>query len=104
MVEVYRMAVNIDPEGNEIRALERLVDWRAKNVLEIGCGEGRLTIRLAGLGANVHALDVDFERIDAARKNLPGPLVKRISCHVGEAEHLAIPGGKFDLAIFSWAL
>ena len=45
------MSIHVDPEGNEVRALERVAEWRRKRVLEIGCGGGRLTLRLAALGA-----------------------------------------------------
>jgi cyclopropane fatty-acyl-phospholipid synthase-like methyltransferase len=40
------MTLRIDPEENEIQALRELTDWRGKRVLEIGCGEGRLSQRL----------------------------------------------------------
>jgi 2-polyprenyl-6-hydroxyphenyl methylase/3-demethylubiquinone-9 3-methyltransferase len=98
------MAIIIDPEQNEVRALERVADWRHKQVLEIGCGGGRLTLRLARLGAIVHAVDADADSIDAARQSQPRRSARQVSYHVGEAEHLPIPDEIFDLAIFSWAL
>jgi len=45
------MALRIDPEKNEVHALKAMTDWRKKRVIEIGCGNGRLTRRLAQLGA-----------------------------------------------------
>jgi cyclopropane fatty-acyl-phospholipid synthase-like methyltransferase len=33
----------IDPEGVETRAIRELIDFAGKDVLEIGCGEGRMT-------------------------------------------------------------
>jgi 2-polyprenyl-3-methyl-5-hydroxy-6-metoxy-1,4-benzoquinol methylase len=41
------MPLRIDPEQNEIRALKSAANWRGKEVLEVGCGNGRLTLRLA---------------------------------------------------------
>ena len=38
----------LDPEGVETRVLHDLVDFRGKDVLEIGCGDGRMTWRYAG--------------------------------------------------------
>ena len=47
------MSIIIDPEGKEIAALRRLAHWGGVRVLEFGCGDGRLTLRLASLGAHV---------------------------------------------------
>ena len=37
------MTISIDPENNESRALFDLVDFSKQYMLEIGCGDGRLT-------------------------------------------------------------
>jgi hypothetical protein len=37
------MTVQKDPEGTEIHHLAKIADFADQNVLEIGCGEGRLT-------------------------------------------------------------
>jgi len=39
------MAWRIDPEGVETRALARLAPVDGLRVLELGCGDGRLTFR-----------------------------------------------------------
>ncbi len=98
------MTVRIDPEQNEVRALKRVGDWRGKRVVEIGCGDGRLTLRLARLGAIVHAIDPDAGLIRAARRNRPRRFVQRIRYQVGEAERLNQQDESFDLAVFAWAL
>lgn len=41
------MALAFDPEGVEAQIIHRLIDFRDKNVLEIGCGDGRMTWRFA---------------------------------------------------------
>lgn len=98
------MALRIDPEKNEVRGLGRATDWRGKRVLEVGCGDGRLTRRLAELGAKVHAIDPDPERIRAARKALPQTLTKLVQFKPGSAERLSHPDASFDVVIFAWAL
>jgi 2-polyprenyl-3-methyl-5-hydroxy-6-metoxy-1,4-benzoquinol methylase len=98
------MALIVDPEQNEIRALERVADWRGKRVIEIGCGNGRLTLRLAGLGARVHAIDPDEESIRAGREGLPRRFARHVSYHAGQAEGLAFRTTSFDLAVFAWSL
>jgi len=98
------LGIEIDPEQNEVRALKRVTNWRRERVLEIGCGDGRLTLRLAQLGAIVHAIDPDAKLIRTARRNLPRRFAKRIRYHVGKAEHLDLANESFDLAVFAWAL
>ncbi len=98
------MPLRIDPEGNEIRALKGAAAWRGQRVLEVGCGDGRLTLRLARLGAEVHAIDPDPKLIRAARRGLPGRFAERIRYQVGTAEQLKHPDDSFDLVVFSWVL
>jgi SAM-dependent methyltransferase len=51
------MTIRVDPENNEIRTLLELADFRGQLVLEIGCGDGRLTWRYAGRAEHVMAID-----------------------------------------------
>lgn len=98
------MPLIIDPDEHEIRALRSVGDWRRKQVIEIGCGSGRLTLRLARLGASVQALDPDASLIRAARKSLPRRFAPRVHYHVGQAEHLKAKDEAFDRAVFAWVL
>ena len=99
------MTIKIDPEENELRALRNISDWRNQRVLEIGCGEGRLTLRLARLGAKmIHAIDPSVESIRTARKNLPARFADRIRYKTGKAEKLKHPPASFDMVVFSWVL
>ena len=99
------MSLVMDPAGAEIRALLKTVEWKGKRVLEIGCGEGRLTLRLAAFRPrHIEAIDPDNARVRTARKNLPPRYGKLIGYHVGHAERLKYAAGQFDIAIFSWAL
>lgn len=99
------MALAIDPKGAEIRALEQVTNWRGKEVLEVGCGSGRLTLRLARLGTKtIHAFDPDARSIATAKKNLPKRFASCIDYRVGHAEHLNHPAERFDVVIFAWAL
>lgn len=99
------MPLVIDPAKVEIKALKQAAAWRGKRVLELGCGDGRLTLRLASLGpSRIHALDPDPHDIRLARRNLPSKLTGLIHYAVGQAEHLRQPDGAFDIVVFSWAL
>ena len=99
------MTIKIDPEENEIWALrESGIDWKNKRVLEIGCGDGRLTLRLARLGANVHAIDPSAEVIRMARRKKPPRFADQICFSVGNAAQLKKKSESFDIAVFAWSL
>ena len=72
-------------------------------VLEVGCGPGRLSIRLARRhGLDVTGLDLDPAMIERARANaarLPGGDGQRPSFVVGDAGSLPFPDGSFDLVV-----
>ena len=98
------MALRIDPEKNEVHALKAMTDWRNKRVIEIGCGNGRLTRRLANLGAQIEAIDPDRKLIATAKKDLPVRLANRMRFKVGSALDLKYPTQTFDIVVFSWVL
>jgi ubiquinone/menaquinone biosynthesis C-methylase UbiE len=99
------MALVMDPAGQEILALKGIVNWRGKRILEVGCGNGRLTLRLAKLGAGqILAFDPDSQSIRAARRELPEKYKNRITYRVGNAEHVKQKANQFDIVVFSWVL
>ena len=98
------MTLRVDPEKNEVRALKDMANWRDQRVLEIGCGNGRLTRRIANLGAQVEALDPDKKMIALAQKELPARYSHRVKFKVGVAESLKYPRQTFDIVVFAWSL
>jgi ubiquinone/menaquinone biosynthesis C-methylase UbiE len=93
-----------DPEGAELRALGALVDFSGKRVLEIGCGDGRLTQLYADEAGEVLGIDPDEESIEDARTALPDQLADRVEFRVAEAESMDVPRQRFDIAFLSWSL
>ena len=98
------MALRVDLEKNEISAFKQVTEWRTKKVLEIGCGNGRLTRRLARLGAHIEAIDPLPELIETARQQLPSSFAPRVRFRVGKSSRLEYATGTFDLVLFSWSL
>jgi len=96
--------VQTDPEGVELAALDRLLPLAGKRLLEIGCGDGRLTASLAERARSVVALDPDRRAVGEARLTLPRRLRKRVRFEVGRAESLPYADGAFDAVLFSWSL
>ncbi len=98
------MAWRTDPEGVELQALRTLAPVDGLRVLELGCGEGRLTFQYAAAAASVLAVDPDAERIANARRSLPPELDDTVSFAVSGTVEVKARGRRFDLALFSWSL
>jgi ubiquinone/menaquinone biosynthesis C-methylase UbiE len=98
------MTIAVDPQERELRALERMAHWNGRRVLEIGCGDGRLTRRLASLGSRIVALDPDAAQVRRARRALTRRESQRILYRVGRAERLPYRAREFDTVVFAWAL
>ena len=98
------MRSHVDPEGAETRALARLAPIDGLRVLELGCGDGRLTFRYAAAAASVLAVDPEVARIDEARAELPSALASTVTFAVAGAADVEAPRASFDLALFSSSL
>jgi 2-polyprenyl-3-methyl-5-hydroxy-6-metoxy-1,4-benzoquinol methylase len=100
------MAVSVDPENNEPHALFDLADFNGRRVLEIGCGDGRLTWRYADRVAHVTAIDPFEGSITRARENTPEELKSRVEFRHSTFNDFAAAGksSTFDIAILSWSL
>ena len=98
------MASVKDPWGTEAAALDALGDFEGKRVLEIGCGDGRLTWLYAGQAREVLGVDSDEEAIQDARAALPDRLRDRVEFRVADVQALDVPRQRFDIAFLSWSL
>ena len=94
----------LDPEGAHPAALRRLADFTDARVLEVGCGDGRLTLGIAEQAASVFAFDPDEQAVERARDALPTQLADRVTYKVGSATELEIPRSAYDIVVFSWSL
>ena len=94
----------LDPEGAHLAALRRLGEFRGQRILELGCGDGRLTVPIATEAASVLAFDPDAEAIERARLSLPAELADRVAYRVASGKAIEVEPTSFDLAVFSWSL
>lgn len=94
----------LDPEGAHLAALRRLADFAGARVLEVGCGDGRLTVGIAEHAASVLAFDPDEEAVGRAREALPVEIADRVTYMAGSATGLEIPRSAYDIVVFSWSL
>ena|SRR5437867_10260351 len=94
----------LDPEGAHLAALRRLADFGGQRVLELGCGDGRLTLPVAADAAYVLAFDPDAEAVARARRSLPAEPGHRVEYRVASGAEIEVERYAFDLALFSWSL
>ncbi len=94
--------VRIDPERRETRLLMRHVPFAGARVIDIGCGDGRLSNRIRCWVHSVVGVDLSGEDLRRAhdRKRLDD--IARFA--VADASRLPFQDRSFDLALFSWSL
>lgn len=101
--ETYDASVNVQPLV--IDALTKLLPkTKAKSILEIGCGTGRFTTRLAGCypRSTIQAIDFCPQMIEVAMRKWSGSAVDWL---VADGETFEPPPGtRFDLVTSSGAL
>ncbi len=90
----------VDPEYEE--QILPLVDHflrGARRVLDVGCGEGQVSRRIAGLGADVVGLDPTAAQVRVAReRGGPARFVR------GRSEQIPAPDSSFDAVVLCLAL
>ncbi|MCH8906466.1 MAG: class I SAM-dependent methyltransferase [Candidatus Heimdallarchaeota archaeon] len=94
----------IDPEGLELQILLKHLTFDEKRVLEIGCGEGRLTFKYATMIKDVIAIDAEAEAIERARENIPSELSSKIKFQIANGENIQFPDESFDIVLYTYSL
>ena len=100
------MGIRIDPESDETDALFDLVDLDGREVLEIGCADGRLTWRYADRVAHVTAIEPFADSLARARRRLAEAPDDRIELRNVAFEDFAAASDAdvFDVTLLSWSL
>ena len=98
------LVVTLDPEGVEIKFVKKHISFDKKDVLEVGCGEGRLTFQYAPEAKSVTAIDPSQKSILSARRKIPKSFVGILKFRVGRGEDLDFDDVSFDLVFFTWSL
>jgi 2-polyprenyl-3-methyl-5-hydroxy-6-metoxy-1,4-benzoquinol methylase len=101
---IRRVAWRAEPERGELAALRGISTLDGRRVLELGCGDGRLTYQYAPVAAFVLAVDTDEGRIAEALEARPAELAGHVRFEAVGAADIDAPRGSFDVALFSSSL
>ena len=93
-----------DTEQNETRHLHKFADFAGKHVLEIGCGEGRLTWRYAAASLLTVGIDPKQDALRVATIDRPSDLANKVHFVNSQAEQIPFHKETFDIAILAWSL
>ena len=97
--------MQLDPEELETAALVTAApNLAGQRVLEVGCGNGRLTRRYAHRAGSVLAIDPDADEIASFTRDLPPGMRGHVEPLVGTLETLGDPDGSFDAVLLAWSL
>jgi SAM-dependent methyltransferase len=85
----------------DIDVLRRHAELAGQDVVDVGCGQGRLAREMTALGARVTGIEISEEQLAAARTADDGAGARYL---VGRAEELPLADGSVDLVVFRASL
>lgn len=91
--------MDFDKEGLELKKIREYISLAGRKILEIGCGEGRITEYLLEDNTQVTAIDPSEESIQKAKSK-----IKNVTFLIGNGEILDFAEETFDAAVFAMSL
>ena len=95
------MAIRSDVAGVERQYLLDMMPVQGNRILEIGCGDGRLTWQYAEMADSVVAIDVTPDTLAEGLRERPERLRETVSILEASGVNLPFKSGTFDHALFS---
>ena len=89
-------------ENSSQKIFEKIMQYAEitdKEILEVGCGDGRITALLAGRPKALVAIDPDENVIQRAKSE-----IREVDFHVGSGEKTLFPDNVFDVVVFTLSL
>lgn len=82
-----------------LETLLHFVTLEDRDVLEIGCGDGRITADMAGKSRRLVAVEPELESLAVAKNNIPG-----VAFFSSSGEALPFTDKSFDIVLFTLSL
>ena len=98
------MSTEIDPAGVMPRAILRAVDFRDALVLEVGAGDGRLTLQYAAESRSVVGIDTKEAEIRTATQHLGAERRGDVRFLCGSATALPFSDEQFGILLLASSL
>ena len=93
-----------DPEKIEPTHLKDIGHLSGANVIEIGCGNGRLTWRYAKLPNSIIGFDPEISGLHEAKNARPLEFSSKVGFVQALAESLPVKSQIFNVALLAWSL
>jgi len=103
-LELIGMTLQKDPERNESKYLHQFADFTDQRVLEVGCGEGRMTWQYAKATRTTVGIDPDPDGLRIAHVDRPSDLENKVLFSCAASEYLPFSKETFDIAVLAWSL
>jgi len=98
------MSIQKDPEHKETKYLHSFANLSEQRVLEVGCGEGRMTWQYAKTTHRTIGIDSDRDALRIASVDRPHALESKVHFSCAASEYLPFSNETFDIAILAWSL
>ncbi len=91
----------LDPDNQYIQAINSHASLTGATILEIGCGNGRMTSDMAQYAAKIVATDLNSAALEQAKKNITAKNVEFLFIPDGTPN---LPARSFDIVIYTLSL
>ena len=98
------MTLQKDSEHHETKHLHQYVNFANKRVLEVGCGEGRLTWQYAEETQTTMGIDLDRDSLRVANIDRPHTVENKVHFACADSQYSPFSKNTFDIAILAWSL
>ncbi len=92
-----------DPENKEFKKIQKVTKLKGKNILELGCGTGRITFQLTKHAKSVTSVDNDDEYLNFCKEKALTNNVKNLSFIKKNITNLGTIKKKYDVIVSGWA-
>lgn len=93
-----------DAKGLQVKIMRQATRFENKDILEIGCGDGEISMVLAEKTRSYTGIDPDRERIAKALSRINPTKHTHIHFKSGSGQDLAFEDSSFDLILFTLSL